>query len=207
MVAKGLDFENVTLVGVLAADLSLYVDNYRAAERTFSLLTQVVGRAGRGGRHGRAVIQTYTPENDVIQCAARQDYEGFYREEIRLRRLRRYPPFADLFTFTVSGTEEGGVLRAAAVVRERLRQLCRAGAGSESRGAGSRPGAGVEAQQPLPLPLHCWWDTTTSATREIPQLPAEGICKRPRKPRTESFCGLQHHGVTQPRRRYNHGIA
>ncbi len=67
MVAKGLDFENVTLVGVLSADISLYVDNYRAAERTFSLLTQVVGRAGRGGRPGRAVIQTYTPENDVIQ--------------------------------------------------------------------------------------------------------------------------------------------
>lgn len=73
MVAKGLDFENVTLVGVLAADLSLYLENYRAAERTFSLLTQVVGRAGRGGKSGRAVIQTYTPGNDVIQCAARQD--------------------------------------------------------------------------------------------------------------------------------------
>ena len=72
MVAKGLDFPQVTLVGVLAADLSLYVDNYRAAERTFSLLTQVVGRAGRGGSAGRAVIQTYTPESDVIQCAARQ---------------------------------------------------------------------------------------------------------------------------------------
>ena len=97
MVAKGLDFENVTLVGVLSADLSLYVDNYRAAERTFSLLTQVVGRAGRGGKTGRAVIQTYTPGNDVIQCAARQDYDAFYESEIRMRRLRRYPPFADLF--------------------------------------------------------------------------------------------------------------
>ena len=123
MVAKGLDFPNVTLVGVLAADLSLYVDNYLAAERTFSLLTQVVGRAGRGGTAGRAVIQTYTPENDVIQCAARQDYQGFYENEIRLRRLRRFPPFADLFTFTVSGAEEGAVLRAAASVREELRRL------------------------------------------------------------------------------------
>ena len=123
MVAKGLDFENVTLVGVLAADLSLYVDNYRAAERTFSLLTQVVGRAGRGTKEGRAVIQTYTPENDVIQCAARQDYRGFYEGEIRMRRLRRYPPFADLFTLTVSGLEEGDVLRSAARVRELLRQL------------------------------------------------------------------------------------
>ena len=125
MVAKGLDFENVTLVGVLSADISLYVDNYRAAERTFSLLTQVVGRAGRGGKTGRAVIQTYTPGNDVIRCAARQDYDAFYESEIRMRRLRRYPPFADLFTVTVSGTEEGQVLRAAVSVRETLRQLCR----------------------------------------------------------------------------------
>ena len=125
MVAKGLDFENVTLVGVLSADISLYVDNYRAAERTFSLLTQVVGRAGRGGKTGRAVIQTYTPGNDVIRCAARQDYDAFYESEIRMRRLRRYPPFADLFTVTVSGTEEGWVLRAAVSVRETLRQLCR----------------------------------------------------------------------------------
>ena len=125
MVAKGLDFENVTLVGVLSADISLYVDNYRAAERTYSLLTQVVGRAGRGGKTGRAVIQTYTPGNDVIRCAARQDYDAFYESEIRMRRLRRYPPFADLFTVTVSGTEEGRVLRAAVSVRETLRQLCR----------------------------------------------------------------------------------
>ena len=124
MVAKGLDFENVTLVGVLSADISLYVDNYRAAERTFSLLTQVVGRAGRGGKTGRAVIQTYTPGNDVIRCAACQDYDAFYESEIRMRCLRRYPPFADLFTVTVSGTEEGRVLRAAVSVRETLRQLC-----------------------------------------------------------------------------------
>ena len=123
MVAKGLDFENVTLVGVLSADTSLYVDNYRAAERTFSLLTQVVGRAGRGNKSGRAVIQTYTPGNDVIQSAARQDYDSFYQSEIRMRQLRRYPPFADLFTFTVSGTEEGAVLRAAAGVRETLRRM------------------------------------------------------------------------------------
>ena len=125
MVATGLDFENVTLVGVLSADISLYVDNYRAAERTFSLLTQVVGRAGRGGKTGRAVIQTYTPGNDVIRCAARQDYDAFYESEIRMRRLRRYPPFADLFTVTISGTEAGRVLRAAVSVRETLRQLCR----------------------------------------------------------------------------------
>ena len=112
MVAKGLDFENVTLVGVLAADLSLYVDHYRASERTFSLLTQVVGRAGRGGKAGRAVIQTYTPGNDVIQAAAAQDYDWFYENEIRLRQLRRDPPFADQLMVTVTGAEESAVRRA-----------------------------------------------------------------------------------------------
>lgn len=121
MVAKGLDFENVTLVGVLAADLSLYVGSYRAAERTFSLLSQVVGRAGRGSKQGRAVIQTYTPDNDVIRAAAAQDYEAFYENEIRMRALRRYPPFADLITMTVSGADEAQVLRAATALRDALR--------------------------------------------------------------------------------------
>lgn len=121
MVAKGLDFENVTLVGVLAADLSLYVDHYRAAERTFSLLTQVVGRAGRGDKLGRAVIQTYTPDNEVIQSAAQQDYRRFYEAELRLRKLRCDPPFSDLFTVTVSGPEENEVRRAARELHESLR--------------------------------------------------------------------------------------
>ena len=120
MVAKGLDFENVTLVGVLSADLSLYVDHYRVAERTFNLLTQVVGRAGRGAKKGRAVIQTYTPENDVIQAAAAQDYERFYRSEIQLRRLRRDPPFADQFIITVSGGEEDAVRHAVGLLRSGL---------------------------------------------------------------------------------------
>lgn len=121
MVAKGLDFENVTLVGVLAADLSLYVDHYRASERTFSLLTQVVGRAGRGEKSGRAVIQTLTPENDVIQAAAEQDYERFYQREIRMRRIRRDPPFADQFVITVVGREEAQVRRGCAALRDSLR--------------------------------------------------------------------------------------
>ena len=141
MVAKGLDFENVTLVGVLAADLSLYVDSYRAAERTFSLLSQVVGRAGRGSKRGRAVIQTFTPENDVIRAAAAQDYESFYRSEIRMRRLRRYPPFADLITLTVSGADEGQVLRACMTLRDALRpELARLGIDAEVLGPA---GAGV----------------------------------------------------------------
>lgn len=120
MVAKGLDFEHVTLVGVIDADLSLYVDSYRAAERTFSLLTQVVGRAGRGLKPGRAVIQTWTPENDVIELASRQDYDAFYEEEREVRRTLRFPPFVDLFRLTVSGPEESQVLRACAVLRRSL---------------------------------------------------------------------------------------
>ncbi len=122
MVAKGLDFDNVTLVGVLSADLGLYMDNYRAAERTFSLITQVVGRAGRGNKDGRAVIQTFTPENEVITSAAAQDYNAFYAGEIRMRRARRYPPFADVFTLTISGQDEGAVLRAAVQLKEGMRQ-------------------------------------------------------------------------------------
>lgn len=120
MVAKGLDFERVTLVGVVDADLTLYVDDFRAGERTFSLITQVVGRAGRGSREGRAVIQTFTPKNEIITAAARQDYDSFYEGEIALRRLRRFPPFEDLFLITVSGPEEGAVLRCTMRLREGL---------------------------------------------------------------------------------------
>lgn len=122
MVAKGLDFENVTLVGAIAPDLSLYVDDFRAGERTFSLLTQVVGRAGRGDKCGRAVIQTYTPDNDVIRFAARQDYDNFYRSEIEMRRLRQYPPFADEILITASGLDEGAVLRCCVRLRQELEQ-------------------------------------------------------------------------------------
>ena len=120
MVAKGLDFENVTLVGVVAPDLSLYVDDLRAGERTFSLLTQVVGRAGRGEKKGRAVIQTYTPDNDVIRFAARQDYGRFYESELPMRQMRNDPPFADVVVITASGVEEGAVLRCCVRLRQAL---------------------------------------------------------------------------------------
>ncbi len=96
MVAKGLDFENVTLVGVLSADAMLHGNDFRSYERTFSLLTQVVGRSGRGGLEGRAIIQTYEPENPIIDLAARQDYGEFYDSEIVIRRSMLYPPFSDV---------------------------------------------------------------------------------------------------------------
>ena len=117
MVAKGLT-SNVTLVGVIDADLSLYVDDFRASERTFSLLTQVVGRAGRGSHPGSAVIQTFTPESDVITCAARQDYDQFYETEIAQRQLRRFPPFRDQYRIQVIGETEAGVLQCCMRLRE-----------------------------------------------------------------------------------------
>lgn len=122
MVAKGLDFENVTLVGVVAADLALYVDDFRANERTFSLLTQVVGRAGRGSKLGRAVIQTYTPEHEVIEYASRQNYDRFYQQEIQFRQLRGFPPYKDLTVVHVSGPDEAGILRTCMKLRGGLEQ-------------------------------------------------------------------------------------
>ena len=120
MVAKGLDFENVTLVGAVSADQLLYTGDIRAPERAFSLLTQVVGRAGRGEKAGRAVVQTFTPDNDVIRFAASQDYGSFYRQEVRLRETRGLPPFCDLFMLSASGLEETAVLQALVRLREAL---------------------------------------------------------------------------------------
>ena len=121
MVSKGLDFENVTLVGVLDADMSLYVSNYRAAETTFSLITQVAGRAGRGEKEGLALIQTMTPEHPVIRLAAKQDYDAFYEMEIAIRQLHGCPPFQDLFFLTFTGLYEDQVVQAAMRFRNRLR--------------------------------------------------------------------------------------
>ncbi len=106
MIVKGHDFPNVTLVGVLAADMSLYTDDYRSGERTFQLLTQAEGRAGRGEKAGAAVIQTYSPDHYAVQTAAAQDYEAFYEEEIRYRTLMGYPPVENLLALFVSCEDE-----------------------------------------------------------------------------------------------------
>ena len=123
MVTKGLNFENVTLVGVISADQSLYAGDYRAGERTFSLITQVVGRSGRGQKPGRAVIQTFTPDNETIVQAASQDYQAFYRSEIEIRKLQRTPPFSELLSVTASGMDEDHVYRACRMIRQRLEGL------------------------------------------------------------------------------------
>ena len=106
MIVKGHDFPNVTMVGILAADLSLYADDYRSGERTFQLLTQAAGRAGRGESPGEVVIQTYSPDHFCIETAARQDYESFYEEEMSYRRLMGYPPAENLLAILVTGEEE-----------------------------------------------------------------------------------------------------
>ena len=113
MITKGLDFENVTLVGIIAADMSLNMDDYRAGERTFDLITQVTGRAGRGHLSGRAIIQTYNPENDTIVYAANQDYKSFYEEEIELRKILIYPPFCEFVNFVFTSENEALAKRTA----------------------------------------------------------------------------------------------
>lgn len=109
MVAKGLNFPNVTLVGVVSVDQQLYNDDFRSLEKTFSLLTQVVGRSGRGEFNGTAVIQTLTPENEIIRLAAKQDYDEFFKTEIRLRKALVYPPYCDLCVVGFTGENESAV--------------------------------------------------------------------------------------------------
>jgi len=125
MVTKGLDFENVTLVGVLSADMTLYMSDYRANEKTFSLITQVVGRSGRGEKPGRAVIQTFTPEHRVISLASKQDYEGFYNSEIVLRHALEAPPVRDLISLTATGVDENAVVSACATLKDALNNYFR----------------------------------------------------------------------------------
>lgn len=127
MIGKGLDFPNVTLVGVLSVDKALYAGDFRSYERTFSLITQVVGRGGRGERRGRAILQTFIPEHYIMNLAAAQDYEGFYREEISIRRAMIFPPLCDMCIFCFAGAEEYNVRTGADAVLElmkvKLREL------------------------------------------------------------------------------------
>ena len=106
MVTKGLDFPDVTLVGILAADASLYSEDFRASEKTFSLISQVVGRAGRGQKEGRAVIQTYTPSHKTLAYGTTQDYDGFWKEEITHRKMMLYPPFSDICQLLLLSNKE-----------------------------------------------------------------------------------------------------
>ena len=127
MIVKGHDFPQVTLVGILAADMSLYSNHYQSAERTFQLLSQACGRAGRGREKGEVVIQTYNPEHYSIQTAARQDYESFYEEEMNYRMLMGYPPAEDLLAIWMTGEEEEHLKVAAGYLKEFTERINREG--------------------------------------------------------------------------------
>ena len=123
MVAKGLDFPNVTLVGVISADTSLHADDFRASERTFELLEQVVGRAGRADKQGRAVIQTYTPEHPAVVLAKKHDYLNFYSNEIKIRKALQYPPFCMMVSVGFSGAADKNVAECAKFYARALAKL------------------------------------------------------------------------------------
>jgi len=122
MIAKGLDFPNVTLVGVIAADMTLNLPDYRSTERTFQLITQVAGRAGRAEKEGRVIVQTYDPDHYGIQLAAAQDYRAFYHRESAFRRSALYPPFTEIVRIVYSGKLEKEVRAAAEGDEKRLRE-------------------------------------------------------------------------------------
>ncbi len=120
MVTKGHDFPNVSLVGVLLADTSLHLDDYRANERTFALITQVIGRAGRGEKKGKAIIQTYMPDHPVLLLAAAQDYKAFYENDIALRKSLVFPPFCDIALISLSSSDEKMLLNTCAIFAKAL---------------------------------------------------------------------------------------
>lgn len=139
MVAKGLDFAGVTLVGVLLADVGLFLPDFRAAERSFQLLTQVAGRAGRRERPGRVIVQTYSPDHAAIRCAAAHDYDAFYEQEIGFRREQGYPPFGRLVRFVYSASDERRCWREAGRLRRALHERIETLADPELRLIGPAP--------------------------------------------------------------------
>ena len=120
MVAKGHDIPNVTAVGIISADASLHVPEFRAAERCFMLITQTAGRAGRGETPGRVLVQCYTPEHYAVETAIRQDYEAFYEAEIGMRKALFFPPFCRLVKLTFLAGEEAAAEAAAQAIKERF---------------------------------------------------------------------------------------
>jgi len=122
MIAKGLDFENVTLVGVISADTGLNLPDYRAAERTFQLLTQVAGRSGRGSKKGEVIIQSYQFSNSAIQFASKHDFIGFYKEEMKNRLELNYPPFSRIINIKIIGADLGNTISTARTITNNLRK-------------------------------------------------------------------------------------
>ena len=122
MVVKGHHFPNVTLVGVIAADSNLNIDDYRAHERTFQTIVQVAGRAGRGQTQGKVIIQTYNPDNFCIKCSKEQDYKLFYDTEVHLRKQLRYPPFCDIILIGISSNNYNELIKSAEFIYQNIKQ-------------------------------------------------------------------------------------
>ena len=121
--AKGHDFQNVTLVGILDADFSLYLSDYRSNERTFQLITQVAGRAGRAGKSGKVIIQTYTPRHYVFRYAASYDYKNFYLKEKNTREVTKFPPFTNIVRILITSTSDRKAMDAAKNINEKMKVL------------------------------------------------------------------------------------
>jgi primosomal protein N' (replication factor Y) len=147
MIAKGHDFHNVTLVGVVSVDVGLALPDFRAAERTFQLLTQVAGRAGRGDRPGRVIIQTYHPDHYSLVCAKEQDYEEFYRREIVFRKTMHYPPFSALINVLIHDKDHDR----ASGRRQSLQRL-RMAVAKPASGPWTGSGADLANQERIPIP-------------------------------------------------------
>jgi primosomal protein N' (replication factor Y) len=160
MIAKGLDYPNVTLVGVIFADTALNLADFRATEYTFQILTQVTGRSGRGEIKGRVFVQTYSPRHPAILAAARQEFESFYEKEIVFRRELRYPPVAHLLAVTVLSPNEEKSRRMAEYLAIRL---------------GDEAGEGSEVLGPAPPPISRWkgryrWQVVVKTASVVPVL-------------------------------------
>ncbi len=140
LVAKGLDFRNVGLVGIISADVTLHIPDFRSPERTFQLITQAAGRAGRGDEVGRVIIQSYTPDNYAVQRAAAQDYSGFYEDEVQLRQLMGYPPYSDLFQLVFASKNESAAKNGALIWHEQITEML-----------GAEEGLNVFRPQPAPM--------------------------------------------------------
>ena len=150
MIAKGLDFPNVTLVGVVNADTALHLPDFRAAERTFQLVTQVAGRTGRGPQGGRVLVQTLSPDAPAIVAAVRHDLAAFARQELPHREALGYPPFASMVRIVIRGASE---TRGAGAGRRDWRAGCASKRERDAAGAHSGPGAGADGQAARQLPL------------------------------------------------------
>lgn len=141
MVVKGHHFPNVTLVGVIAADSSLYIEDYKASERTFQILTQVAGRAGREKLPGRVIIQTYNPENFAIECSKKQDYDKFYETEIELRKQLKYPPFCDIISIGLTDIDNNKIKNVSERLYKNIKNLI------------EKENTNIFIYKPLPCPI------------------------------------------------------